>query len=86
MTHRAPLHRMRLEILNLHEHRLREYEAKLEAVAEQMKEPKVKEKRNELFFCDGQLRSTWIMRNNEGMGLRTERYGHTLRRTKHEVF
>lgn len=44
MTHRAPLHRMRLEILNLHEHRLREYEAKLEAVAEQMKEPKVKEK------------------------------------------
>lgn len=44
MTHRAPLHRMRLEILNLHEHRLREYEAKLEAVAEQTKEPKVKEK------------------------------------------
>lgn len=45
-----------------------------------------KEKRNELFFGDGQLRSAWIMRNNEGMGLRTERYGHTLRRTKHEVF
>jgi DNA-binding transcriptional ArsR family regulator len=44
MTHRLLLHPARLEILDLHEHRLREYEATLQRIAEQMKEPKVKEK------------------------------------------
>ena len=44
-----------------------------------------KEKRNELFFADRKLRAAWVMRINPSMDLRPERWGFTMRRTRHEA-
>lgn len=44
-----------------------------------------KDVRNELFYSRMNIRAAWIMRHNPSLDLRPTRYGHTMRRTKHEA-
>lgn len=46
---------------------------------------RAKEIRGSLFDGNRRIRAAWIMRTNPSLGLRTEKYGFTLRRTRHET-
>lgn len=41
--------------------------------------------RGNIFDQNHRVRASWIMRSNPSLGLRTDRYGHTLQRTKYET-
>jgi len=46
---------------------------------------RAKEIRGSLFDQNRSYRAVWIMRINPSLGLRPEKWGFTLRRTRHEV-
>lgn len=46
---------------------------------------RAKDIRDNLFRENRRARAVWIMRTNPAMGLRTDKWGFTLRRTRHEV-
>lgn len=41
--------------------------------------------RGNVFDQNPRVRAAWVMRSNPSLELRQDRYGHTLRRTKHEI-
>jgi hypothetical protein len=47
--------------------------------------PAAREARNELFNSRTNIRACWMMRTNPSLGLQPDKYGTTLRRTKHEA-
>jgi hypothetical protein len=47
--------------------------------------PAAREARNALFSSRTDVRACWMMRVNPSMGLQPDKYGATLRRTKHEA-
>lgn len=46
---------------------------------------RAKETRGSLFDSDTKIRAVWIMRSNPSLDLRPEKFGFTLRRTRHET-
>lgn len=46
---------------------------------------RAKEIRGTLFDSNRKIRAVWIMRTNPALELRPEKFGFTLRRTRHEM-